>query len=100
MPSSRETAQEAGEILLPKRRMWLTAIGQKCEVLLHPADFIEQLKRVKCFGNVAQAGFDLVGDCVRRKQPCTGRFGVVIALDDARANATLNRPGFSGGLRV
>jgi len=69
--------------------MWLTTIGQQRKVLLHPADLIEQLKRVECFGNIPQPGFDLLGDCARRKQSCTGRLGVVIALDDASANATL-----------
>src|SRR5215831_10468544 len=81
MPCGRQAGQKAREIILfAKRRMWLIAIGEQRNVLLRATDLIEQLQRVKCFGNAAQASFDLVRDRARGQQPSTRRLGVAIAL--------------------
>jgi len=69
----------------------LITIREQSEVLLHSANFIEQLERVKRLSNVTQRVFDLLGDCARSQQSGSGRLRVVVALDDTSAAAALVR---------
>ncbi len=92
LPREGETGEELGQVGVSHRRgMHLFSFGERCEMMLHGSDLIEQTQGIQTIAEILEPRLDLRGNTFRRQQPRSRCRRSEVALNNPGALAMFFR---------